>query len=98
MKLPNPIDSLTFPWNYIAAGVAILALVAAIVFGTVQCKRINQENTKTIVQTGVVAEREQNHQEVINHVQEAHEAVVNPTPAERSGVCSKYDRNCPVSK
>jgi hypothetical protein len=46
MKLPNPIDSLTFPWNYIAAGVAVLALVAAIVFGTVQCKRINQENTK----------------------------------------------------
>lgn len=94
MKLP----SIAFPYNYIIGVVVVLALVAAIVFGTVQCKKIDQDNTKSVQTTGVVLEREQNHQEVINHVQEAHEAVANPTPAERNIVCSKYDRNCPVSK
>jgi Cu/Ag efflux pump CusA len=96
MKLPSL--GLGFPWNYIAGGIAVLALVAAIIFGTVQCKKIDQSNHKEIVQTGVVKERETNHQEVINHVEQAHEAVTNPTPVERGVVCSKYDRNCPVSK
>jgi hypothetical protein len=95
MKLLN---SFAFPWNYIAGGIAVLALVAAIVFGTVQCKKIDQTNHKTLVQTGVTQEREQNHQEVIKNVEQAHEAVTNPTPVERSVVCSKYDRNCPNSK
>lgn len=98
MKLNIPSLGLGFPWNYIAGAVAILALVGAIVFGVVQSKKINQENTKAVVHTGVIQEREQTHQEVITHVQEAHEAVTNPTPAERSGVCEKYDRNCPVGK
>lgn len=95
MKL---LSSIAFPYNYIIAGIAVLALVAAIVFGTVQCKKIDQSNHNEVVHTGVVQEREQNHEKVINDVQEAHEAVVNPTPAERNIVCSKYDRNCPVSK
>lgn len=96
MQLPSL--GLGFPWSYIAGAVAVLALVAAIVFGTVQCKKIDQSNTKAVQTTGVVLEREQNHEEVINHVQEAHEAVANPTPVERSVLCSKYDRNCTVSK
>jgi hypothetical protein len=41
-------------------------------------------NHQEVVQTGVVKEREQTHQEVIKHVEEAHEAVTNPTPAERA--------------
>lgn len=87
-----------FPWNYIAGAAALLALVAAIVFGTVQCKKIDRSNHQEVVHTGVIQEREQSHQEVITHVQEAHEAVTNPTPTERSSVCSKYDRNCPNGK
>jgi Cu/Ag efflux pump CusA len=98
MKLSLPSLGLGFPWNYIAGAVAILALVSAIVFGTVQCKKIDRSNHQEVVQTGVVKEREQTHQEVIKHVEEAHEAVTNPTPAERSIVCSKYDRNCPNGK
>lgn len=98
MKLSLPSFGLGFPWNYIAGTAALLALVAAIVFGTVQCKKIDQQNTETTVQTGVVHEREQSHQEVINHVEQAHEAVTNPTPAERSSLCVKYDRNCPNGK
>lgn len=96
MKLPSL--GLGFPWNYIAGAIALLGLVAAIIFGTVQCKKIDQENDKALVTTGVTQEREQTHEEVINHVQEAHKAVTNPTPAERSVVCSKYDRNCKISK
>jgi hypothetical protein len=95
MKLLN---SLTFPWNYIVGGAAVLALIAAIVFGTVQCKKIDQVNRQEVKTTGVIQEREQSHQEVINHVEEAHKATTNPTPAERSVVCSKYDRNCPNGK
>lgn len=95
MKLLN---SLVFPWNYIAGAAALLSLVAAIVFGTVECKKIDRSNHQEVVQTGVIQERETNHQEVINHVQEAHEAVTNPTVAERSSLCSKYDRSCPISK
>jgi hypothetical protein len=92
------LNSIAFPWNYISAGVGVLALVAAIVFGTVECKKIDRGNHETTVQTGVTKEREDNHQEVIKHVEQAHEAVTNPTPAERGSLCSTYDRNCPVSK
>src|SRR4051812_1623400 len=98
MKLSLPTFSLGFPWNYVAGAAALLALVGAIVFGTVQCKKIDQSNHQEVVQTGVVKEREAHQEEVIKHVQEAHEAVTNPTPAERDVVCSKYDRNCPNSK
>jgi Cu/Ag efflux pump CusA len=95
MKLLN---SLTFPYNYIAGGVGILLIVLGIVLGTVQCKKIDANNTEKTVQTGVIKEREAHQEEVINHVQEAHEAITNPTPAERNIVCSKYDRNCPNGK
>jgi Cu/Ag efflux pump CusA len=95
MKLPI---SLTSPWSYVASAAGILLLIAAIIFGTVQCKKIDTSNHEKVVQTGVTKEKEQNHQEVIKHVEEAHEAVTNPAPAELDKLCSTYDRNCPNRK
>lgn len=85
---------LTGIWGYVAAGVAALALVAAIVLGVVQCKKIDQANDNRLVNSGEIIEREAGQREVINHVQEARNAVERPTDAERNVVCSKYDRNC----
>jgi Cu/Ag efflux pump CusA len=95
MKLPISFAS---SWSYAASAAGILLLIAAIVFGTVQCKKIDTSNHEKVVQTGITKEKEQNHQEVIKHVEEAHEAVNNPAPAELDKLCSKYDRNCPVHK
>lgn len=98
MKLSLPSFGLGFPWNYVAGAAALLALIALIVFGTVECKKIDRGNEKTLVTSGVTKEREQGHQEVIKHVEDAHEAVNHPTPVELNVVCGKYDRNCPNSK
>ena len=95
MKLPF---GLTGVWGYVAAGIAVLALVAAIVLGVKGCKEIDQSNKNVLVNAGIDKERSQGQSEVINHVQEAHNAVTNATDADRRTVCGKYDRNCQDSK
>lgn len=82
-------------WKYVGAGVLVLALVAAIIFGVKGCKQIDQENNNAIYNNGVVAEQSASREEVINHVQEARNAVDRPTSNELNVVCERYDRNCP---
>jgi hypothetical protein len=91
MKLPF---GLTGIWGYLAIGLAALAFIAVIVGGVKACKQIDQENDNTLVNAGITQERSQGQAEVINHVQEAHNAVNNPTSNDLNVVCSKYDRNC----
>lgn len=91
MKLPF---GLTGVWGYVAAGIAVLALVAAIVLGVNSCKKIDQQNDNTLVNSGAIKEREASQGETINAVQNANDAVANPTSNELNIVCSKYDRNC----
>jgi hypothetical protein len=80
--------------KYLVYGLVALGLVAAIVIGVKQCKQIDQENDKVLVNSGVDQERSRGQSEVINHVEQAQDAVRNPTSDELNIVCSKYDRNC----
>jgi len=89
-----PSFGLTGIWRYIIPGVLALGILAAIIFGVVRCKEINQENNNAIFNNGVVAERSESQGETINAVQNANDAVRNPTSNELNVVCSKYDRNC----
>jgi hypothetical protein len=84
--------------GFLIAGLAVLALVAVIVMGVKGCKEIDQENYNTTVNSGVIKEREASKGVVINHVEQANDAVRNPSPAELNSVCHKYDRNCKNSK
>jgi hypothetical protein len=86
---------LTGIWGYVASGVIVLALVAAIVFGVRGCQQDERAENNQMINTGVTQEREAGHKEVINHVEQAKDAVTNPTANDLNSVCSRYDRNCP---
>jgi hypothetical protein len=87
------------PWKYIGMAIAALALIAAIVVGVRGCKQDERNETNQSISIGKSLEREAGQAEVINHVQEARNAVDNPTAADLNSVCEKYDRNCtPNSK
>lgn len=85
---------LTGIWRFLVPGLLALALIAAIVVGIKGCKEIDQEQDNQLVNSGEVLERSKGQAEVINHVQEARNAVDNPTSNELNVVCEKYDRNC----
>jgi hypothetical protein len=83
--------------KYIGMALAALALIAAIVVGVRGCKKDQFAQENQSINLGAQSERAATQGEVLNHVQEARNAVDAPTPAERNSVCSKYDRNCPTS-
>lgn len=92
------LPSITGIWRYIGAGLVALALIAAIVGGVRSCKKIDQQQENALVESGVTKERSQAQSEVINHVEDARDAVDNPTVNELNVVCEKYDRNCKNSQ
>lgn len=85
---------LTGIWRFIVPGVAALALIAVIILGVNSCKKTDQENYNTTVNTGVVQEREKSQGETLNAIDKANNAVERPTSDQLNVVCSKYDRNC----
>jgi hypothetical protein len=82
-------------WKYIGAAVAALALIAAIVVGVRGCKQDEHAQENQAINMGVKSERADTQGEVLNHVQKANDAVINPTNEQLERVCSRYDRNCP---
>ena len=90
--------ALTGIWRYVVPGFIALALLAAIVFGLRGCANDERAENNQFVNSGVVMEREAGQREVINHVEEARDAVANPTVNELNVVCEKYNRNCKNSK
>lgn len=87
---------LTGIWRFIIPGVIALGLIAVIVLGINSCKKLDAEADNQLINSGIAAERAATQGEVINHVNEAQDAVSNPTANDLSRVCSKYDRNCPT--
>lgn len=87
-----------FSLKYIAYALAALALVAAIVLGVSKCKQTEADQDNQLVNAGVTQERSESQGEVINHVQNAQDAVTNPSSDDLNIVCSKYDRNCPTNR
>ena len=92
------LSKLTGPWRYVVLGVLVLALVAAIVFGVRGCQEDERQENNQLINTGEIIEREAGQREVINHVEEARDAVTNPTVNDLNVVCEKYDRNCQNSQ
>lgn len=82
-------------FRYIAYALIALAFIAAIVLGVKQCKQIDSNSDNVLVNAGATEERSRGQSEVINHVQNAQDAVRNPSPEQLNIVCEKYDRNCP---
>lgn len=82
------------PWKYIGMGLAVLALIAAIVFGVRGCAQDEREENNQMIEAGKTAEREKGQAKVIEDVEKAINAVDNPTSNELNIVCNKYDRNC----
>jgi hypothetical protein len=87
-------SKLTGIWRFIVPGVLALALVAAIVFGVRGCKEDEREENNQLINTGELIERGEANRKVIDDVQEARNAVDNPTSDDLNVVCEKYDRNC----
>jgi uncharacterized protein YpmS len=81
-------------WKWIGLGVLALALVAAIVIGFRGIQNDEREENNQLIEQGIVVEREAGQREVIKDVEEARDAVSNPTVNELNVVCEKYDRNC----
>lgn len=90
MRLPT----IPNPWKYIGMAVATLALIAAIVFGVRGCAQDERAENNQLIEVGQTIEREAGQAEVINDIEEARDAVTNPTVNELNVVCEKYDRNC----
>lgn len=90
--------ALTGIWRYLVPGILVLVLIAAIVFGVRSCQQDEREEDKQLINTGEIIEREAGQREVINHVEEARDAVDNPTSDELNVMCEKYDRNCKNSQ
>lgn len=95
MKLPT--FGLTGIWVYLAYGLAALALVAVIVGGVKGCKQIDADQDNQLVNAGVTQERSATQGKVLSDVQNAQDAVSNPTANDVQRVCEKYDRNCAPS-
>lgn len=77
--------------KYIFSAIGILALVAAIIFGVTQCKRVDQNNQNQQVNSGIAIERGKSNEETVNALEAVRRA---PTGNELNSVCGKYDRNC----
>lgn len=86
------------PWKYVVTGILILALIAATVFGVRGCSKDEREENNQLIEVGKTIEREAGQTKVIKDVEEAINAVDNPTSAELNVVCEKYDRNCSNSE
>lgn len=95
MRLPF---GLTGIWGWVAAGLAALALVAAITVGVRGCKQTESDADNVLIDLGVTKERAAEQGKVIEDVKQAQDAVANPTSDERNVVCEKYDRNCKNSQ
>lgn len=81
-------------WKYVGMGLATLALIAAIVFGVRGCAQDERAENNQLIEIGQTVEREAGQTKVIKDVEEARDAVANPTVNELNVVCEKYDRNC----
>lgn len=84
--------------RYAAIGIVALILVAVIVFGVRGCIQDERVEDNQLVNTGEIIEREAHQREVIKDVEEARDAVDNPTGNDLNVVCKKYDRNCQDSQ
>lgn len=85
---------LTGIWRFVVPGIMVLLLVAAIVFGVKSCQEDERAENNQIMNSGELIERGKTNSEVLNHVEEARNAVDNPTSNDLNVVCEKYDRNC----
>lgn len=82
-------------WKYIGIGLAVLGLIAVIVLGVRGCKKDQFAQENQAINLGAQSERADTQGEVLNHVEQARNAVERPSDVERNSVCQKYDRNCP---
>jgi hypothetical protein len=80
--------------NPIFAGIIGLVLIAGIIALIGSCERQEDNDNANLVNQGAVIERDAAKTEVIESVQNAKDAVDNPTSNDLNIVCSKYDRNC----
>lgn len=92
------LSKLTGIWRFIVPGVLVLALIAAIVFGVKSCQEDERAENNQLINTGELIERGAASEEVIKDVEEARNAVDNPTSDDLNVVCEKYDRNCKDSQ
>lgn len=87
-----------FSWikaNPIVAGAIVLVAVALIAafFGYLTSENKRHENQ--LINQGATVERSNQQSETINAVQDAKNAVEQPSSEQLNRVCGKYDRNCP---
>ena len=83
--------------NPILAAIGLLVALA-IVAGVFSCvDKRSRERDEVHTNLGVTKERAASQGEVLNRVQNAQDAVANPSAADSQRVCEKYDRNCTPS-
>lgn len=80
--------------NPIFAGIVALVLIVGLVLLVGRCEREEAGEEANLVNQGALIERDAAKTEVINHVEQAKDAVEHPTANELQRVCDKYDRNC----
>ena len=86
-----------FSWitrNPLITGLIALVLIAAVIAFFSYLDKGDQRQENQLINHGVTQERDASKTEVINRVEQAQDAVRNPTSNELNRVCEKYDRNC----
>jgi hypothetical protein len=93
----NWFRSLPTPAKLIAGGIALLLLLGLVYAIATQVRGIasdERDENNQIFNQGTTSERADNQGKVLNDVQDARDAVDNPTPADEQRVCDRFDRNC----
>jgi len=82
-----------------AAALVLMVVLLAIVAGAFRYFQNRAEkHDEQLIDLGASEERGAANEKVLNDVQEAHDAVIDPSSNDLNVVCSKYDRNCPNGK
>lgn len=75
-------------------GVIAVVIIAVFMLSIRSCEKQEDHDNANLVNQGAIVERDASKSEVINHVEQAKDAVDNPTSDDLNRVCTKYDRNC----